>query len=44
MKCFNGRMIIEGSGWDHIEGDIDVPYLTERESFRDALLNSSVFL
>ncbi len=26
-------------GWDHIEGDIDVPYLTERESFRDVLLN-----
>ncbi|MFV9644517.1 MAG: hypothetical protein ACNYWU_01720 [Desulfobacterales bacterium] len=25
-------------GWDHIEGDIDVPYLTERESFRDVLL------
>jgi len=24
-------------GWDHIEGDIDVPYLTERESFRDVL-------
>ncbi len=25
-------------GWEHIEGDIDVPYLTERESFRDVLL------
>ncbi|MFH1993643.1 MAG: YgjP-like metallopeptidase domain-containing protein [Pseudomonadota bacterium] len=25
-------------GWAHIEGDIDVPYLTERESFRDVLL------
>src|SRR5262249_17322338 len=24
--------------WQHIEGDIDVPYLTERESFRDVLL------
>lgn len=29
---------IKGMGWDHIEGDIDVPYLTERESFRDVLL------
>ncbi len=27
-------------GWDHIEGDIDVPYLTERESFRDILLTT----
>ena len=34
---------LKALGWDHIEGDIDVPYLTERESFRDALLNSSVF-
>ncbi len=25
-------------GWDHIEGDMGVPYLTERESFRDVLL------
>lgn len=25
-------------GWEHIQGDIDVPYLTERESFRDVLL------
>jgi type I restriction enzyme R subunit len=25
-------------GWQHIEGDIDIPYLTERESFRDVLL------
>ena len=25
-------------GWNHIEGDIDVPYLTEQESFRDILL------
>jgi type I restriction enzyme R subunit len=25
-------------GWQHLEGDIDVPYLTERESFRDVLL------
>ena len=29
---------LKGMGWDHIEGDIDVPYLTERESFRDVLL------
>jgi len=26
--------------WDHMEGDPDVPYLTERESFRDVLLTS----
>jgi type I restriction enzyme R subunit len=25
-------------GWQHLEGDIDVPYLTERESFREVLL------
>ncbi len=30
---------LKGMGWDHTEGDIDVPYLTERESFRDVLLN-----
>ncbi len=24
--------------WEHLEGDIDVPYLTERDSFRDVLL------
>ena len=24
--------------WEHIQGDIDVPYLTERQSFRDVLL------
>ena len=29
---------LKAMGWDHIEGDIDVPYLTERESFRDVLL------
>lgn len=29
---------LERLGWEHIEGDIDVPYLTERESFRDVLL------
>jgi len=25
-------------GWNYIEGDIDMPYLYERESFRDVLL------
>ena len=29
---------LKGMGWDHIEGDVDVPYLSERESFRDVLL------
>ena len=29
---------LKAMGWEHIEGDIDVPYLTERESFRDVLL------
>ena len=29
---------LKGMGWQHIEGDIDVPYLTERESFREVLL------
>jgi len=23
---------LKGMGWDHVEGDIDVPYLTERET------------
>ena len=31
---------LKGMDWDHIEGDIDVPYLTERESFRDVLLTA----
>jgi len=31
---------LKALGWDHIEGDIDVPYLTERESFRDVLLTA----
>ncbi len=31
---------LKGMGWKHIEGDIDVPYLTERESFRDVLLTA----
>ncbi len=25
-------------GWEWLEGDTDVPYLTERESFREVLL------
>jgi type I restriction enzyme R subunit len=29
---------LKGMGWEHIEGDIDVPYLTDRESFREVLL------
>ena len=29
---------LKAMGWEHLEGDIDVPYLTERESFRDVLL------
>jgi hypothetical protein len=29
---------LKGMEWQHLEGDIDVPYLTERESFRDVLL------
>ncbi|MEH1935685.1 MAG: hypothetical protein V7L14_18710 [Nostoc sp.] len=24
--------------WQHIEGDVDVPYLTERQNFREVLL------
>jgi hypothetical protein len=23
---------LKGMGWDHVEGDIDVPYLTKRET------------
>ena len=29
---------LKSMNWQHIEGDIDVPYLTERESFREVLL------
>ena len=29
---------LKGLRWEHVEGDIDVPYLTERESFRKVLL------
>jgi len=33
---------LKGMGWDHIEGDIDVPYLTERESFREVLFDRKI--
>ena len=29
---------LKAMDWEHLEGDIDVPYLTERDSFRDVLL------
>ena len=29
---------LKAMDWEHLEGDLDVPYLTERESFRDVLL------
>ena len=29
---------LQALGWEHLEGDIDVPYLTDRESFRQVLL------
>ena len=29
---------LKGMEWQHLEGDIDVPCLTERERFRDVLL------
>src|SRR5687767_949951 len=29
---------LQGMGWQHLEGDTDVPYLTERGSFREVLL------
>ena len=29
---------LKGMGWQHLPGDIDVPYLTERERFREVLL------
>jgi hypothetical protein len=31
---------LKGMGWDHIEGDIYVLYLRERDSFRDVLLTA----
>ena len=27
-------------GWQHVKGDTDVPYLTERDSFKDVLLTA----
>jgi type I restriction enzyme R subunit len=30
---------LKGMGWEHIEGDIDVPYLAERESFHAKFFN-----
>ena len=29
---------LQGMGWQHLAGDIDVPDFTERTSFRDVLL------
>lgn len=29
---------LKAMGWEHLAGDVDVPYLTERNSFRDVLL------
>ena len=29
---------LQTMGWDYLQGDVDVPYITERESFRDPLL------
>lgn len=29
---------LQGMGWTHITGDIDVPYLTEREKFTEVIL------
>jgi type I restriction enzyme R subunit len=31
---------LKGLGWQYLEGDLDVPYLAERESFRDVLLTN----
>jgi hypothetical protein len=31
---------LKGLGWEHIEGDIDVPNLTEQDSFREVLLRN----
>ena len=33
---------LQSLGWDYLEGDAGVPYLTERESFRQVLLTSRV--
>ncbi len=29
---------LKSMGWEHLEGDVDVPYLTERAGFREVLL------
>ncbi|MEA3308340.1 MAG: hypothetical protein U9Q70_02350 [Chloroflexota bacterium] len=29
---------LQAQGWDYLKGDVDVPYLTERDSFRQVLL------
>ena len=29
---------LQALGWQYLQGNIDVPYLTERENFRQALL------
>ena len=31
---------LKSMGWQWLEGDTDVPYLTERETFREVLLKS----
>ncbi len=31
---------LQALGWATLEGDTDVPYLTERENFKDVLLKS----
>ena len=31
---------LEAMGWSRLEGDVDVPYLTERENFREVLLKN----
>jgi type I restriction enzyme R subunit len=30
---------LQSMGWEHLEGDTGVPYLTERETFRQVLLS-----
>ena len=33
---------LQQMGWDYLEGDTDVPYLTERENFGQVLLTGRV--
>lgn len=33
---------LKGMGWDWLEGDTDVPELTERENFREVLLKGTL--